>query len=357
MNVCLISTFPPQKCGIGTYTANLKTALEAEGIVITVLAEQEPGFAKMPISQVFPVWTRVNFKYALLQAILNAKQKPDVVHFQHEFGLFPNSPDFKELIKKLEASGIPCVTTLHTVFATTGRAPPTNESTIIVHTEQAKLRVLCETDTCAQVIVIPHGIKRVITPLPSRTPDPRGTVNHFLTQGFISPGKGYEEILEGFQLATRLRRSNYKYTIRGHAHNIDYLNELDQIILNSGLESVVAIDQGFRNQLEEELYQDDVIILGNAKGDTFSASGQLAFALGRGLKVICKQAPIYENIEGVLYYRDAQDLRDILNGLEYERWETGSLTPPVFQGLETREWSTVARSHKELYNKLIEKKK
>lgn len=128
MRVAMVTSWPPRWCGIAIYSENLVEALRAAGAEVHVVCHTDggrPGEDRVHpvIDQADPAWP-----LALLRAV--AEIDPDVVHVQHEFGLFslferPGVYSFEprhafELAVPLfrwRAEGRPAVVTYHSVFS------------------------------------------------------------------------------------------------------------------------------------------------------------------------------------------------------------------------------------------------
>ena len=89
LKIAFISTFIDQ-CGIATYTEELAAAMQELGHSVSVFAEYtstpEPARWEIPYER---CWSREDPTTLsnVLAKLSNAK--PDVIHVQHEFGLFP----------------------------------------------------------------------------------------------------------------------------------------------------------------------------------------------------------------------------------------------------------------------------
>lgn len=352
MEICFVSTFPPQQCGIGTYTQNLRNALIARGHSVYVLAEVE-GQETARDTGVFRVWNRrADYDVTILRTIKSSPTKPDIVHIQHEYGIFRNDARLRALESGLIEMGIPYVITLHTVFNDLGPIPSIyGRGVIIVHTEIAKTMIVSRTSLLNDIVVIPHGVHFATPPITN------ASKVSFKTLGFVSQSKGLEEILSGFQMLNVLSGVHeWDYTIRGRCQ-IEYQLELENFIFNCGLTDRVKFTPGFYKAGEESITSDDIVVLGNLDGNTYSASGQMAHALGLGVRIVAKRAPIYEDLSEVLYYRDAGELASILRGLtaaEIRRRPRSWYSKAPYGSLSERSWSNVAARHVAMYNEVVD---
>ncbi len=337
--VCFVSTYKAE-CGIATYTHALGKALTEAGAQVSVLCEATPE-SVIPSKddlQYFRIWNRGTFNAEqFTKAILNSKHRPDIVHFQHEFGLFPNSNEFLNALEIL-AEQIAVVVTLHTVL------PPPNKHrfystlerlcTVVVHTAGAAAQLHHASCTSK---VIPHGVRV------EKSAD-LTLAHYFLCPGFISPGKGHEEIIEAFAHYTR-HAPHATLHIVGKCRDYLYAQTLDQTITKFGLEGRVFVKDQYLNDsdLRNAIAGARCIVLGSGKTSPYSASGQLAMALGLGKPILAKNVPIYNNTP-VGLYNSPQELALFMGNCE-AFWNE-----ELVAIAEARSWPKIAQKHLELYN-------
>ena len=112
MRVGLVSTYPPIECGIATYTQYLNGALRESGNETFVMSQHgAQGRA------VFPVFQAGSPSFATDVFSVSTRMTPDLVHIQHEYGLFGEQRGVAviELILRYRLAGMPVAITLHTV--------------------------------------------------------------------------------------------------------------------------------------------------------------------------------------------------------------------------------------------------
>lgn len=111
MRVGMISTFPPIECGIGTYASflveELRKLRNEVYIVSQIGAEGE---------KVYPVFNDDDLADRVFETM--TKFTPDVVHIQHEYGLYGKDMGLNiiPLLYKFRFAGIPMAVTPHTVY-------------------------------------------------------------------------------------------------------------------------------------------------------------------------------------------------------------------------------------------------
>lgn len=115
MNISYISSYPPTRCGIGTYTNYLSRALSRinKEVRISIIAEKGAKEIKENLFETAPCFDR---KEDYVQKINEAVTRfsSDVVHIQHEFAIFNPDKQFLNLLEELKKK-TKIVLTLHTV--------------------------------------------------------------------------------------------------------------------------------------------------------------------------------------------------------------------------------------------------
>src|SRR5688572_14831597 len=107
MNILLISTWKTE-CGIATYTEYLAKALQSLGHEITIFAEAKQKdlspYKDFEDFNVYRIWKRsAAFESqfglkSIFDLIQRSNIKPNIIHIQHEFGLFPDNSAFWALV-------------------------------------------------------------------------------------------------------------------------------------------------------------------------------------------------------------------------------------------------------------------
>ena len=118
--VVWISSYLPRSCGIAYYSEDYITALKEyakkyrKNLSIKIIAHTDANQADYPIINI----KNKKWHYKVLEVI--KKEKPDIVHIQHEYGLYEtyhdNNERVIELIKMIRKQGFPVVMTYHSVY-------------------------------------------------------------------------------------------------------------------------------------------------------------------------------------------------------------------------------------------------
>ena len=118
--VVWISSYLPRSCGIAYYSSHYIAALKKHAkknkkpLSIKIIAHTDASLADYPIINI----KDRRWHYEVFDVI--KKEKPDVVHIQHEYGLYETYRDTNkrvtELIAMIGKIGIPTVMTYHSVY-------------------------------------------------------------------------------------------------------------------------------------------------------------------------------------------------------------------------------------------------
>jgi 1,2-diacylglycerol 3-alpha-glucosyltransferase len=170
LQICFVSPYPPRFGGIATYSYELIKSIKKRGHTAYVICNpdlsngghegQENVFAAMDTQ-------KVGWHLGVLEIITSLN--PDVVHIQHEYGLYDVdgtlSMDLLDLLVQLNLLRIPTVVTYHSVYSTLGDKECVFMNLSlqlidagIVHEELQKIFLPVNLGWVPQnVTVIPHG--------------------------------------------------------------------------------------------------------------------------------------------------------------------------------------------------------
>jgi glycosyltransferase involved in cell wall biosynthesis len=128
-NIRIVSTYPPRRCGIGTFSRELANALEhftGEIGHIRVTAIDKEGLPyDIPVDLVIDQYSPESWRYAIrdITARANEGTNPTIVILQHEYGLDPDEwgndgdgTNFVAMSKAFTEKGLTTLVYLHTVL-------------------------------------------------------------------------------------------------------------------------------------------------------------------------------------------------------------------------------------------------
>lgn len=306
MRVGFITSFPPIECGIATYSQYLTTALKEKGTDVYVVCHKGGSGEK-----VFPAFDYEDGDIAEKAFQMMTRFTPDVVHIQHEFGLFGRhfGVSVLPLITQFRLVRIPVITTLHTVYQEIPRehriimeSIAANSDRVIVHEayqKEALANVLRKEET-DKILVIPHGA-RDVTPIPNAKrilglPEDKKVI---LIIGYFRPSKNFELIVDIFPEITRRYPDVILVVagkIRGTEHR-GYRNMLFSKIAQSPNKDQIFILRGQLPQgtFDTILSASDVVVL---PYKITSQSGILAHCLAFGKPVVTSDTEVMKDIIG-----------------------------------------------------------
>ena len=301
--VVFISTFPPRKCGIATFTSDLaKNAAAAanggfEPLVVALKLENQKYEA--PVK--FEIRQNVKSDYICAADYINFSHI-DVVSVQHEFGLFGGRAGsyLSFLLNRLKA---PIVTTLHTVLDDPGQ----DYRQSLVDVCNASVRVITMNERGIGMLKDIYGVPaRKVKLIAHGIPDlPFVDSNYYkhkfglgdrrtiLTFGLLSKNKGIEVMLRAMPAIVEADPSVI-YIILGMTHpNIlkhegeSYRFGLQQMVKDLNLQEHVIFHNRFVDdqELHNFLCAADIYVTPYLNEKQLT-SGTLSFAVGAGKAVV-----------------------------------------------------------------------
>jgi len=299
MRVAIVSTFPPRACGIGTFAADLRSALagvdEIDSVGKVVVVDDPSRPQRTGVIATISQATRGDYVRA---ARILARRNIDVVLLEHEYGIF-GGKDGEYVLSLAEELAQPLVVTLHTVLSEPTRhqarvlaALCAQAELVIVMTDTA-LRLVAESGACpeAKLRVVPHGAPTLLVErVSSLAPRGRFVLSTF---GLISPGKGLETALEALPAIIE-QHPETLYVIAGRTHpgvaqreGERYRLSLQHLVSQLGLEEHVEFDDRFLSVTEiGDLLADTSVFVTPYLDRDQASSGALTFAVAAGCAVV-----------------------------------------------------------------------
>jgi len=248
-NIRIISTYPPRKCGIGTFCRDLATALGP--FVTNVSAVRVAAIDKsrdvyhMPVDIIIDQYSQRSWSEAarFIVDIAHSAPNPTVVVLQHEYGLDPDQHgidgcghNYVDIAKTFHQAGLMVIACLHTVL------DDPNEHQVGVMRDLAEYcdAMLVTADGAIEILAshryrlnpakikhIDHGIR-----ISDASPNDRVSVKKkyagagqfvVATLGMLSPGKGIEYGIRAYakfleESCTVQQRQHVTYLIAGQCH-------------------------------------------------------------------------------------------------------------------------------------------
>ena len=301
--VGFVSTYPPAKCGIATFTESLRQAMVSPLLLCqlgVVSCVDEPGVLDHPPEVVGEL---VGGSAESIVAAAAALDGFDVVVVQHEFGIF-GGEDGREVVELVALVSAPMIVVLHTVL----RRPSANQREIVeqlaemaefvvVLSETARARLLAAYSVSPErVRVIPHGAHANLSPAtPVRDSRQRPMV---LTWGLIGRDKGIEFAIEALAQLRDLDPLP-RYIVLGQTHprilsteGEAYRNMLVARARAFGVDDLVEFDNYYPDtkSLLERVRAADIVLLPYRSREQ-DVSGVLVEAIASGKPVVATRFP------------------------------------------------------------------
>ena len=248
-NIRMVSTYPPRRCGIGTFSRDLATALEhftAEiGNIRIAAIDNGSGRYDIPVDLTIDQYNPVSWRDTTTHIIARAKESsnPTVVLLQHEYGLDPDDngndgqgTNFIKMTKAFTGNGLITLVYLHTVLDN----PDEHQRKVLLELAESSDSLIVTTESAIHILEsssygiahgklkhIDHGIR-----MQHRSQFDRleikhkyGLENRFLitTLGLLSPDKGIQFSLRAYgrfltESCTEEQRARVVYLIAGQCH-------------------------------------------------------------------------------------------------------------------------------------------
>ena len=248
-NIRMVSTYPPRKCGIGTFCRDLATALEhftAEvGHIRIAAIDNGSGPYDIPVDLTIDQYNPVSWRDSITHISTRARESanPTIVILQHEYGLDPDEhgedgrgTNFVEMARAFSSSGLTTLVYLHTVLDEPDAYQKETLQNLakyadgLVVTTESAIQIL-ESDTYGipnlKLKQIDHGVRMHHPSQYDRLEIKKwlGLENHFLitTLGLHSPDKGLEYSIRAYgrflaESCTDAQREKIVYLIAGQCH-------------------------------------------------------------------------------------------------------------------------------------------
>jgi glycosyltransferase involved in cell wall biosynthesis len=381
MKIAWLSSWPPRHCGIATYSAELVEALRREGNKVHIVCHPDGGAPDE--KNVHPVidtdhhgWDEVVYKTVKLI-------KPDVVHIQHEYGLYHTSGDnasglFRPLFRWKIDGKPPVVVTYHSVYTELSFMISSYMDVMqrlvdagIVHAPYQWAHLHTNFGRIVDnVYVIPHGaaIKKAISRDGAKEALGLGGMKVLGMIGWFHPTKGFHRVLSMWDELSEQIGPETVLVLAGDArlgdpNQIEYKKKLLDLVEKSAARNNVKILLGSftPREYEQILSAFDAMVMPY----TFtSQSGNLAHSFSLGVPVVVSgleglKAAVEASGAGITVPPgDERELkRAILNIMEDDNLRH-EYSERAERYVRTHiSWKMTAQKHMKIYKKVIMGKK
>lgn len=376
--ILFVSTYPPSKCGIASFTEDLvnavRPAIKGEfEINICALGKLDTvkGY-KTPVRMIMDGYL---FESCIETAeLINKDPSIELVSIEHEFGLFGG--DLGEYILGfLSMLEKPFIVRFHTVLPAPDpkrwsvvRAIALLAEKIIVMTENSS-RLLTEDYQIdvQKITIIPHGT-HARTIYSSEDLKIKYDLENKLTLstfGLLSPNKGIEKgILAMKEISARI--PNAIYIVLGQTHpNLllkegeKYRDYLQQLIDENNLQQNVRLVNEYipTQKLMEYLALTDVYLF-TSKDPDQAVSGTFLYAMSAGCAIISNafvlaKEMLDESTGVILKTGEVRELAEHAIHLLHNKSLRTQMGSRAFVKTRSSIWKNVAEKHVELFNTIL----
>ena len=303
-HVATIGNYPPRRCGIATYTFDVRAALMSarDDFTCDVTAMRDTGDENAyPPEVTFAVRHDVRADYLEAARRIEASGA-EVILLHHEFGIF-GGPAGEHVLTLLDHSSLPVVSVLHTVLS----KPDPDQRRVFERllARSDRLIVMAERGRGMlrevwgvpddKIVIVPHGAPDEALSDTAPHKVELGFADHELlfTFGLLSPGKGIETAIRAMP-AIVAARPQALYLVLGatHPHLLAregerYRDSLKALAAELGVAENVRFVDEFTDtpRLLEHLRAADLYVTPYLN-EAQSTSGTLAYAAALGKPIV-----------------------------------------------------------------------
>jgi glycosyltransferase involved in cell wall biosynthesis len=364
-----VSTYPPRRCGIATFTLDLAGVVGSHEIAALHPAD---GPNVYPLEVRHKIRRDIRGDYHRVARALN-ESDARVVSVQHEYGIWGGS-DGEFVLDFVAALNKPVVTTLHTVPHT----PSPGQRRVLMSLIEASAASVVMSRSAAALLgrvygvdptgidVVPHGVPQ----LPLLDPDTvKPTLGMkaapmILSFGLLGPGKGYESVIEAMPSVFEADPTAY-YVILGATHpellrreGEAYRNKLKDLTQAIGVaDRVLFIDRFVsRSELGTWLAAADIFVTPYPNPDQI-VSGTLAYAMSAGKAIVSTRysyaVELLEGGRGMLAASNsAPALAESLAAVLLDRDLRGRLGRRAYDFSRTMVWTEVGARYRRIFDRV-----
>lgn len=360
-----MSTYPPRRCGIATFTLDLATATGSREIVALHPPEQA---APYPIEVHHRIRRDEPGDYA--HAARALERCVDVVSIQHEYGIW-GGDDGSHVIDFITALRLPAVATLHTVLqhptvrqrAILSQLVDSVAATVVMSRSAAALLTSAYGVDARRLEIIPHGVPDLPLVDSSTVQSALGVQGRdvILSFGLLGHGKGYELALDALPTVVAAHPSAL-YVVVGATHpdllrteGEAYRQTLLAKVESLGLGNHVRFVDRFvgRVELTHWLEAADVFVTPYPNLDQI-VSGTLSYAMGAGRAIVSTPYAYARELladgRGVLVAPGSPaDLANALNDVLGDHELRAALGRRAYEHSRRMVWSAVGLEYRRLF--------
>lgn len=379
LNINMISTYVPRRCGIATFSNDLadaiiKTDPEKYSVKISALNDMSDGY-RYPAEVNFEIHDKRINDYKEAANYLNLSDC-DVINIQHEFGIFGGEAG-SNILCLTDKLNKPIVTSLHTIL----EKPSEEESKVLNEIFKKSAFLVVQSKRSIEILknyknfpeqkikYIPHGAHDVPFIDPAFYKDKFNLTGKkvILTFGLLSPGKGFEDAIRALKYVKE-KYNDVMFIILGATHpNVkkeygeSYRNSLENLVKNTGLENSVMFINRFVNtrELLEYIQMSDIYV-SPYRNKNQAVSGTLTYALACGKAIVSTPywhaEELLQNEKGILVdFNNPELMGEAITGLLLDENKRNRLRKNAYDAGRNLIWKNVGRLYTKVFQQAAEK--
>jgi glycosyltransferase involved in cell wall biosynthesis len=379
LRIAYVSTYPPTPCGIAEYTGSLVRAIRGlSSLDLSVLADDIGGFrTRMGVEMpVIPVFTPGKPCYGRLLKAAREHGPFDLIHIQHEYGLFRPTVRTLEAFRRLKKYCGKLMVTMHTVVGFVKRKVAEHQEklckladAIIVHSILQEYELLSQGVNPSKVQRIPHGttIAGFSELDPGEALERLGLPNLkgkflFASLGFIRRDKGQDALIRAFKKVHE-RNPDTALIIAGvpqRKTGIKQASKLDSMRAADDGDDIIMLRRYLTNdEIDLLLRAANVVVFSyKERPGLWSVSGAFHKTIGSFKPVICSKVPRLAECsmvapDLVVPPDNVEALAEKMMAAVTSYEEFAEKSKPLTELALSTSWRKIAESHLSLYQRLL----
>ena len=377
--IAYVSTYPPTHCGVAEYTRMLASALKSISpqTSIYILCDTDSGgerFDEEAKAHVYPAFVRRSNNYSRILDILTEINGVDVIHVEHEYGIFGDTPAILEACVKAREEGLAkkIVFTMHTVYhPLSGRIGALDfqkrlslADAIIVHSYLQEFEIQHQGVDPIKIYRIPHGTFmnpylgiprfKLIEELGLTEYDIKGLIT--VVPGFLRKDKGLDILIDAIKLLDK--GDNVTVITAGEVRDREVVDMIERAREHL---NIIFIEKYLSNEemLKLIALADAIALPYRDKHGLYSVSGILHLSMGSFKPIIGTRAPrlieLYQFAPRLTVPpRNPKEFAKRMKWL-IENYDYAVAYMAYMYGYAVRtQWLRMARRHLSLYLNLLE---
>ncbi|WP_328351267.1 glycosyltransferase [Mycobacterium sp. NBC_00419] len=364
--VGIISTYPPTRCGLASFSAALAEGLRANGVEVAVVRIGDASSTD-DVTVVGELVLGSSASTAACADLLNAN---DVAVVQHEYGIYGGA-DGEDVIDLIGGLRVPAIVIAHTILTEPTPHQRFVLETIVAMADHVVVMTAAANDRLCggydvdprKVSTIAHGVTVATGMRVKRSGRPM-----LLTWGLLGPGKGIERVIDVMPSLSDLP-GRPRYVVAGRTHpkvlaaeGESYRESLIARAADRGVADSVHFDPSYRDGLAlSTLVQSAAVVVLPYDSTDQVTSGVLVDAIANGRPVVATKFPHAVELLGdgtgiVVDHDDPAQLAAALRSVLTQPCLAGEMAARSREIAPTMAWSMVAGDYLTLAKRLRAKR-